>query len=154
MANRWGNRGYSGWLFFWAPKSLQMVTAMHLQVQTRCLHLGRKAMTYLDSILKSRDFTLLTKVRLAKDMVFPVVMYRCSWGHKESDTSERPNWTELTDWNITKVGQHNYALQVNSKTTMASSCPSNQCLSLGILLIAPSFPLWSILNQSLQSCFI
>ena len=54
----------------------------------RCLLLGRKVMTNLDSILKSRDFTLLTKVRLAKDMVFPVVMYRCPWGHKESDTSE------------------------------------------------------------------
>ena len=46
----------------------------------RCLLLGRKAMTNLDSILKSRDITLPTKVRLAKAMVFPVVMYGCeSW---------------------------------------------------------------------------
>ena len=43
----------------------------------RCLFLGRKAMTDLDSILKSRDITLLTNVCLAKAMVFPVVMYRC-----------------------------------------------------------------------------
>ena len=43
----------------------------------RCLPLGRKAMTYLDSILKSRDITLPTKARLGKAMVFPVVMYRC-----------------------------------------------------------------------------
>ena len=43
----------------------------------RCLFLGRKAMTNLDSILKSRDITLLTKVHLAKAMVFPVVMYGC-----------------------------------------------------------------------------
>ena len=43
----------------------------------RCLLLGRKAMTNLDSILKSRDITLLTKVRIVKAMVFPVVMYRC-----------------------------------------------------------------------------
>ena len=43
----------------------------------RCLLLGRKAMTNLDSILKSRDITLLTKVRLVKAMVFPVVMYAC-----------------------------------------------------------------------------
>ena len=42
----------------------------------RCLLLGRKAMTNLDSILKSRDITLLTKVRLVKAMVFPVVMHR------------------------------------------------------------------------------
>ena len=43
----------------------------------RCLFLGRKAMTNLDSILKSRDITLSTKVRLVKAMVFPVVMYGC-----------------------------------------------------------------------------
>ena len=46
----------------------------------RCLLLGRKAMTNLDSILKIRDVTLPTKVHIAKAMVFPVVMYRCeSW---------------------------------------------------------------------------
>ena len=46
----------------------------------RCLLLGRKAMTNLDSILKSRDIILLTKVRIVKAMVFPVVMYGCeSW---------------------------------------------------------------------------
>ena len=46
----------------------------------RCLLLGRKAMTNLDSILKSRDITLLTKVHIVKAMVFPVVMYGCeSW---------------------------------------------------------------------------
>ena len=43
----------------------------------RCLLLGRKAMTNLDSILKSRDITLLTKVHLVKAMVFPVAVYRC-----------------------------------------------------------------------------
>ena len=43
----------------------------------RCLFLGRKAMTNLDSILKSRDITLPTKVHLVKAMVFPVVMYGC-----------------------------------------------------------------------------
>ena len=43
----------------------------------RCLHLGRKVMTNLDSILKSRDITLLSKVHLVKAMVFPVVMYGC-----------------------------------------------------------------------------
>ena len=43
----------------------------------RCMHLGRKAMTNLDSVLKSRDITLPTKVCIVKAMVFPVVMYRC-----------------------------------------------------------------------------
>ena len=52
----------------------------------RHLPLGRKAMTILDSILKSRDITLLTEVRLAKAMVFPVVMYGCeSWTIKEAE---------------------------------------------------------------------
>ena len=64
-------------LLFWAPKSLQMVTAAMIK---RCLLLGRKVMTNLDSILKSRDITLPTKAHLVKDMVFPVVMYACeSW---------------------------------------------------------------------------
>ena len=51
----------------------------------RCLLLRRKAMTNLDSILKSRDITLLTKVRRVKAVVFPVVMYRCeSWTIKKT----------------------------------------------------------------------
>ena len=63
---------------FWAPKSLQMVTAaMKLK---RHLLLRRKAMTNLDSVLKSRDTTLPTKVYLVKAMVFPVVMYGCESG--------------------------------------------------------------------------
>ena len=57
-----------------APKSLQMVTAA---TKFRRLLLGRKALTNLDSILKSRDVTLPTKGHLVKAMVFPVVMYRC-----------------------------------------------------------------------------
>ena len=53
----------------------------------RCLLLGRKAMTNLDSLLKSRDMTLPTKVRLVKAMVFPVVMYGCeSWTIKKVDS--------------------------------------------------------------------
>ena len=52
----------------------------------RCLLLGRKAMTNLDSVLKSRDITLLTKVRIVKATVFPVVMYRYeSWTVKKAE---------------------------------------------------------------------
>ena len=51
----------------------------------RCLLLGRKAMTKLDSVLKSRDISLLTKVRIVKAMVFPVIMYGCeSWTIKKA----------------------------------------------------------------------
>ena len=52
----------------------------------RCLLLGRKVMTNLDSILKSRDITLLTKIHIVKAMVFPVVMYGCeSWPIKKTE---------------------------------------------------------------------
>ena len=52
----------------------------------RCLLLGRKAMTNLDSILKSKDITLRTKVHMVEAMVFPEVMYRCeSWAIKKAE---------------------------------------------------------------------
>ena len=83
-------------LFFWAPKSLQMVTtAMELK---RRLLLRRKVMTNLDSILKSRDITLSTKVCLIKAMVFPVVMYGCeSWTLKKAE-HRRIDAFELWCW--------------------------------------------------------
>ena len=67
----------------------------------RCLLLGRKVMTNLDNILKSRDSTLPTKVSLVKDMVFPVVMYGCeSWTvkkaeHRRIDAFELWRWRRL-----------------------------------------------------------
>ena len=86
MTNRWGNRnsGNSERLYFLgAPKSLQMVTAA---MKLRHLLLGRKAMANLDSVLKSRDITLPTKVHLVKTMVFPVIMYGCeSWTIKKAE---------------------------------------------------------------------
>ena len=80
-------------LFFWAPKSLQMVIAA---MKLRCLLLGRKVMTNLDSILKGRDVTLPTKVRLVKAMVFPVVMYGC-WSVKKAEC-RRTDAFELWCW--------------------------------------------------------
>ena len=60
-----------------------VIAAMKLKI---CLLLGRKVMTNLDSILKSRDITLSTKVHLVKAMVFPVVMYGCkSWTIKKAE---------------------------------------------------------------------
>ena len=85
-------------LFFGAPKSLQMVTAA---MKLRHLLLGRKVMTNLDSILKSRDITWPTKVRLVKAMVFPEVMYGCeSWTikkaeHRRTDAFELWYWIRL-----------------------------------------------------------
>ena len=79
MGNKWGNSDF----IFWAPISLQMVTAA---MKLRRLLLERKVMTNLDSIFKSRDITLPTKVHLVKAMVFPVVMYGCeSWTVKKAE---------------------------------------------------------------------
>ena len=84
-------------LFSWAPKSLQMVAAaMQLKDEIK-----RKVMTNLDSILKSRNITLPTKVHLVKAMVFPVVTYGCeSWTikkaeHRRIDAFERWGWRRL-----------------------------------------------------------
>ena len=80
MGKRWKQ-----WLtlFFRATKLLQMMTAA---MKLRHFLLGRVAMTNLDSILKNRDITLLTKVHLVKAIVFPVVMYGCeSWSIKKAE---------------------------------------------------------------------
>ena len=84
MANRWGNSGNSDRLYFWgAPKSLQMVTAA---MKLKDAYSLEGVMTNLDRLLKSRDITLPTKVRLVKAMVFPVVMYGCeSWTVKKAE---------------------------------------------------------------------
>ena len=87
MANRWGNSGNSVSLYFLGSKITIDGDCSH-EIK-RCLHLGRKAMTNLDSILKSRDITLPTKVHLVKAMVFPVVMYGCeSWTKRKLSTKE------------------------------------------------------------------
>ena len=82
-------------LFSWAPKSLLVVT---VAMKLRQLLLGRKAMTNLDSMLKSRDIGLPVKVRLVKAMVFPVVMCGCeSWTIKKAE-SGRIDVFELWCW--------------------------------------------------------
>ena len=87
MANRWGNNGNSDRLFFLDSKITVDGDCNH-EIK-RCLLLGRKAMTNLDSILKSRDITLLTKVHIVKAMVFPVVIYGCeSWTMKKAEREE------------------------------------------------------------------
>ena len=71
-------------LIFWGSKITVDGDCSH-EIKRR-LHLGRKVMTNLDSIFKSRDITLPTKVRLVKAMVFPVVMYGCeSWTVKKAE---------------------------------------------------------------------
>ena len=95
MKNRWGNRETVRDFILGAPKSLQMVIAA---LNKRHLLLGRKVMTNLDSILKSRDITLPTKVHLVKPMSFRVVMYGYeSWTVKKSEC-RRIDAFELWCW--------------------------------------------------------
>ena len=75
MGNRWGKNGNSVRLYFLGSKITADGDCSH-EIKIRLL-LGRKVMTNLDSIFKSRDITLPTNVRLVKAMVFPVVMYGC-----------------------------------------------------------------------------
>ena len=95
MANRWENNGNRGFI----------LGGFKITADGDCIHkikryllLGRKVMTNIDSILKSKDFALPTKVHLVKDMVFPIVMYGCeSWTVKKA-ACQRIDAFELWCW--------------------------------------------------------
>ena len=96
MANRWGTSGNSDRLHFWGSKITADGDCSH-EIK-RHLLLGSKTMTNLDSIFKSRDITLLTKVHLVKAIVFPVVMCGCeSWTIKKAE-HQRIDAFELWCW--------------------------------------------------------
>ena len=96
MANSWGNSVKSGRLYFLGSKITADGDCSH-EIKRRLL-LGRKVITNLDSILKSRDITLSTKVCLLKAMVFPVVMFGCeSWTIKKGER-QRIDSLELWCW--------------------------------------------------------
>ena len=100
MVDRWGNNGNSDRLFSWAPKSLQMVTTP-MKLKDTCsffffwhLLLERKTMTNLDSILKSRDITLPTKVHIVKAMVF----LGFPGGSVKNPPTMQEAWVRSLDW--------------------------------------------------------
>ena len=96
MANRWGNNGNSDRFYFGGSKISADGDCSH-EIK-RHLLLRRKVMTNIDSILKSRDITLPTKVCVVKAMVFPVVMYGCeSWTVKKAE-HQRIDASELWCW--------------------------------------------------------
>ena len=96
MANRWENSGNSNRLYLGGSKITADGDCSH-EIKRRLL-IGRKAMTNLDSILKSRDIIFLTKVHLVKAMVFPVFMYGCeSWTIKKAEC-RRIDAFELWCW--------------------------------------------------------
>ena len=124
MANRWGN---SGRLYFLGSK----ITAdgnCSYEIK-RCLLLGRKVMTNLDSILKNKDITLPTKVRLVKAMVFPVVMYGCeSWTIKKSE-GHRIHTFELLCWTLLRVP---WTARRSNQSILKEISP--ECLLEGLML--------------------
>ena len=91
MASRWGNNGNS--------ERLKITADGYCSHEIkRCLLLGRKAMTNMESMLKSRDVTLPTKVYLVKAIIFPVVMYGCeSWTTKKAECQKIDGF-ELWCW--------------------------------------------------------
>ena len=95
MTNRCRNNGNSDFIFLGSKITADGDYSHEMK---RCLLLGRKVITNLDSIFKSRDITLPTKVRLVKAMVFPVVMYGCeSWTIKKAEC-QRIDAFELWYW--------------------------------------------------------
>ena len=97
MGNRWENSGNSVRLYFFLSSKITADGDCSHEIK-RCLLLGRKVRTNLDSIFKSRDITLPTKVCLVKTTVFPVVMYGCeSWTIREAEC-QRIDAFELWCW--------------------------------------------------------
>ena len=97
MADRWGNSGHTVADFIFLGSKITADGDCSHEIK-RHLFLGRKVMTNLDSIIKSRDITLPTKVRLVKATVFPVVIYGCeSWTIKKAE-HQRIDAFELWCW--------------------------------------------------------
>ena len=97
MANRRGKSGSSDRSFIFLGSKITADGDCSYEIKRRLL-LGRKAMTNIDSVLKSRDITLPTKICLVKAMVFPVIMYGCeSWTIKKAEC-ERISAFELWCW--------------------------------------------------------
>ena len=122
MANRWGNSGNSSRLYFGGSKITAGGDCSH-EIKRRLL-LKRKVMTNINSILKSRDITLPTKVHLVKAMVFPGVMYGCeSWTikkveHQRIDTFELWCWWRLLRVPWTAKGSNQCILEISPKCSL------------------------------------
>ena len=95
MANRWRNNGNSDRVYFWGGSKITAVGDWSHETKRRLL-LGRKVVTNLDSIIKTRHITLPTKVHLVKAMVFPVVVYGC-WELDYKESWAPKNWCFRTE---------------------------------------------------------
>ena len=119
-------------LFFWAPKSLQMVTAA---MKLKDAYSLEEVMTNLDSILKSRDITLLTKVRLVKAMVSPVVMYGCeSWTVKKA---ERRKIDAFELWCWRRLLRVPWTARRSNQSILSAISPGNSLAGMMLKLKIP-----------------
>ena len=98
MVNRWENNGNSDRFLLGGEVSKISEDADYSHEIKRCFLFGRKVMTNLNSVLKSRDITLPTKVHLVKAMVFPVVMYGCECWTMKKAKCQRIDAFELWCW--------------------------------------------------------
>ena len=134
MANRWGNSRNSDRLYIWGSKITADGDCSH-EIKIHLL-LGRKAMTNLDSILKSRDITLPTKVHLVKAMVFLVVMYGCeSWTIKKAE-HQRIDAFELWYWRLFRV---HWAARKSNQSILKEISPEYSLEGLMLKLQLQSF---------------
>ena len=123
MANRWGKVETVRDFIFLGSKIT--VAGDYSHEIKRCLLLGRKAMTNLDSVLKGRDITLPTKVHIIKATVFPVVMYKCEiWTlkkaeHRRTDAFELWCWRRFlrVPW-MTRGSNQSVLKEINSKYSL------------------------------------
>ena len=120
MANRWGNNGNSERLYLWGGSKITADGDCSHEIK-RCLLLGRKSMTNLNSILKSRDITIPTKVHIFKAMVFPLVMYGCeSWIRKKAE-HQRIDAFELWCWR--RLLRVSYTARKSNQSTLKEINP-------------------------------
>ena len=144
MGNRWVNSGNSGRLYFWGSKITADGDCSH-EIK-RCLLLGRKVMTNLDSILKSRDIPLPTKVCLVKALVFPVVMYGCeSWTVKKAE-HWRTDAFQLWCWR--RLLRVPWTARRSNQSILKEVSPG---FSLEGLMLKPKLPYFDHLMQRVDS---
>ena len=116
-------------LFWWGGSKITADVDCSHEIK-RCLLLGRKVMTNLDSILKSRDITLPTKVHLVKAMVFPVVMYACESGTIKKAERRRIDAFELWCWR--RLLRVPWTAKRSSQSILKEVSP--ECLLEGMIL--------------------
>ena len=138
MANRWGSNGNSDRLYLAGGSKITADGDCSHEIKT-CLLLGREVMTNLDSILKSRDITLPTKVCQIKAMVFPVVMYGCeSWTIKKAE-HQRIDAFKLWYWRrllrlIWTARRYNHSILSSVTQSCPTLCDPMNCSTPGLLV--------------------